>query len=77
MLDQQGLTELVHSSCSEQVAYLLVERASLLEMSDPPAELTRDDPPGAQRPVPDTDTCQVRGTRFICNYNRGSFYGVF
>ncbi|XP_069546939.1 coiled-coil domain-containing protein 30 isoform X2 [Brachyistius frenatus] len=34
MLYQQGLTELVHSSPSEQVAYLLVERASLLETSD-------------------------------------------
>ncbi|XP_034387793.1 coiled-coil domain-containing protein 30 [Cyclopterus lumpus] len=34
MLYQQGLTELIHSSPSEQVAYLLVERASLLESSD-------------------------------------------
>ncbi|XP_068170642.1 coiled-coil domain-containing protein 30 isoform X2 [Antennarius striatus] len=31
MLYQQGLTELIHSSPSEQVAYLLVERAALLE----------------------------------------------
>lgn len=34
MLYQQGLTELIHSSPSEQVAYLLVERASLLETSE-------------------------------------------
>lgn len=34
MLYNQGLTELVHSSPSEQVAYLLVERASLLESSE-------------------------------------------
>ncbi|KAJ0023832.1 hypothetical protein NQD34_003731 [Periophthalmus magnuspinnatus] len=33
MLYDQGLTELIHSSPSEQVAYLLVERASLLETS--------------------------------------------
>ncbi|CAL1609507.1 unnamed protein product [Knipowitschia caucasica] len=36
MLYDQGLTELVHSSPSEQVAYLLVERASLLETSEGP-----------------------------------------
>ncbi|XP_047437886.1 coiled-coil domain-containing protein 30 isoform X2 [Mugil cephalus] len=36
MLYQQGLTELIHSSPSEQVAYLLVERASLLETSEDP-----------------------------------------
>ncbi|XP_069391708.1 coiled-coil domain-containing protein 30 isoform X2 [Paralichthys olivaceus] len=34
MLYQQGLTELIHSSPSEQVAYLLVERASLQETSE-------------------------------------------
>ncbi|KAK7915875.1 hypothetical protein WMY93_011636 [Mugilogobius chulae] len=34
MLYDQGLTELIHSSPSEQVAYLLVERASLLETSE-------------------------------------------
>ncbi|AWP02611.1 putative coiled-coil domain-containing protein 30-like [Scophthalmus maximus] len=37
MLYQQGLTDLIHSSPSEQVAYLLVERASLLETSVDPA----------------------------------------
>ncbi|CAN9512073.1 unnamed protein product [Ophioblennius macclurei] len=37
MLYQQGLTELIHSSPSEQVAYLLVERASLLETAQIPA----------------------------------------
>ncbi|XP_056220642.1 coiled-coil domain-containing protein 30 [Seriola aureovittata] len=39
MLYQQGLTELIHSSPSEQVAYLLVERASLLETSEDPFNL--------------------------------------
>ncbi|XP_014854062.1 PREDICTED: coiled-coil domain-containing protein 30-like [Poecilia mexicana] len=38
MLYQQGLTELVHSSPSEQVAYLLVERASLLETNQDPGD---------------------------------------
>lgn len=42
MLYQQGLTELIHSSPSEQVAYLLVERASLLESSEATDRLTRD-----------------------------------
>ncbi|XP_027135426.1 coiled-coil domain-containing protein 30 isoform X2 [Larimichthys crocea] len=42
MLYQQGLTELIHSSPSEQVAYLLVERASLLETSEIPDNLTGD-----------------------------------
>eukprot|EP00064_Thunnus_orientalis_P006084 superscaffoldBa00000619_g6098 len=42
MLYQQGLTELIHSSPSEQVAYLLVERASLLETREEPDNLTRD-----------------------------------
>ncbi|XP_035008590.1 coiled-coil domain-containing protein 30 isoform X1 [Hippoglossus stenolepis] len=36
MLHQQGLTELIPSSPSEQVAYLLVERASLQETSEHP-----------------------------------------
>ncbi|XP_053293451.1 coiled-coil domain-containing protein 30 [Pleuronectes platessa] len=36
MLQQQGLTELIPSSPSEQVAYLLVERASLQETSEHP-----------------------------------------
>nr|XP_046239326.1 coiled-coil domain-containing protein 30 isoform X2 [Scatophagus argus] len=42
MLYQQGLTELIHSSPSEQVAYLLVERESLLETSEVPDKLTDD-----------------------------------
>ncbi|XP_039856587.1 coiled-coil domain-containing protein 30 isoform X1 [Simochromis diagramma] len=42
MLYQQGLTELIHSSPSEQVAYLLVERASLLETSELTDKLTGD-----------------------------------
>ncbi|XP_053171524.1 coiled-coil domain-containing protein 30 [Scomber japonicus] len=43
MLYQQGLTELIHSSPSEQVAYLLVERASLLEMREDPVNLSGDE----------------------------------
>ncbi|XP_026853991.2 coiled-coil domain-containing protein 30 isoform X4 [Electrophorus electricus] len=31
MLEQEGLAEIIHSSASEQVAYLLVERVTLLE----------------------------------------------
>lgn len=31
MLEQEGLAEISHSSASEQVAYLLVERVTLLE----------------------------------------------
>lgn len=42
MLYQQGLTELIHSSPSEQVAYLLVERASLLETSEAADKLAVD-----------------------------------
>ncbi|XP_061584272.1 coiled-coil domain-containing protein 30 [Cololabis saira] len=42
MLYHQGLTELIHSSPSEQVAYLLVERASLLETTPDPDKLTAD-----------------------------------
>lgn len=42
MLHQQGLTELIHSSLSEQVAYLLVERASSLEASEVSENLTND-----------------------------------
>lgn len=65
MLYQQGLTELIHSSCSEQVAYLLVERASLLEMSDTPDKLTCDgnttSPQGTERRPPNSNACQVRG----------------
>ncbi|XP_038125305.1 coiled-coil domain-containing protein 30 isoform X3 [Cyprinodon tularosa] len=49
MLYQHGLTELIPSSPSEQVAYLLVERASLLEMNQDPCELTCDGDTGNQR----------------------------
>ena len=31
MLQQQGLDEIAHASTSEQIAYLLVERARLLD----------------------------------------------
>lgn len=31
MLEQEGLSEIAHSSPSEQIAYLLVERTALLE----------------------------------------------
>ncbi|XP_008287855.1 coiled-coil domain-containing protein 30 [Stegastes partitus] len=48
MLYQQGLTELIHSSPSEQVAYLLVERASLLETSEAPEKPTGDGGPAGQ-----------------------------
>ncbi|KAK2861956.1 hypothetical protein Q5P01_001489 [Channa striata] len=42
MLHQQGLSELIPSSPSEQVAYLLVERASLLDINETPDKLTAD-----------------------------------
>ncbi|XP_026204832.1 coiled-coil domain-containing protein 30 isoform X3 [Anabas testudineus] len=62
MLYQQGLTELIHSSSSEQVAYLLVERASLLEMSEVPDKLTCDgnttSSQGTERKAPNSYTCQ-------------------
>lgn len=31
MLEQEGLSEIAHSNASEQIAYLLVERTTLLE----------------------------------------------
>ncbi|XP_029434854.1 coiled-coil domain-containing protein 30 [Rhinatrema bivittatum] len=34
MLDQEGLSEIAHSNPSEQIAYLLVERATVLERLD-------------------------------------------
>nr|XP_033777698.1 coiled-coil domain-containing protein 30 isoform X7 [Geotrypetes seraphini] len=34
MLDQEGLSDIAHSNPSEQIAYLLVERATLLERLD-------------------------------------------
>lgn len=65
MLYQQGLTELIHSSPSEQVAYLLVERASLLETSEVPDKLTGDgntaSPLGTEAQVLKTTAPQVRG----------------
>lgn len=71
MLYQQGLTELIHSSSSEQVAYLLVERASLLEMSEVPDKLTCDgnttSSQGTERKAPNSYTCQVRGRTSVCN----------
>lgn len=51
MLYQQGLTELIHSSPSEQVAYLLVERASLLER--------REDPDGPMGHGDSSSACQL------------------
>lgn len=64
MLYQQGLTELIHSSPSEQVAYLLVERASLLETNDVPDKLTSGgntaNPLGAEVQA-NTNAHQVRG----------------
>lgn len=65
MLYQQGLTELIHSSPSEQVAYLLVERASLLETSEVPDSLTVDvntsSQVGTEAQVLNTSEHQVRG----------------
>ncbi|XP_038551713.1 coiled-coil domain-containing protein 30 isoform X3 [Micropterus salmoides] len=62
MLYQQGLTELIHSSPSEQVAYLLVERASLLETSEVPDNLTGDgntaSPLGTVTQAPNTNAHQ-------------------
>ncbi|XP_071349975.1 coiled-coil domain-containing protein 30 [Trachinotus anak] len=62
MLYQQGLTELIHSSPSEQVAYLLVERASLLETSEDPDNLTRAgntiSPMQTETQVPNSNTQQ-------------------
>lgn len=63
MLYQQGLTELIPSSASEQVAYLLVERASFLETNEDPYKLMADanteSCPGTQ--APGNSTHQVRG----------------
>lgn len=65
MLYQQGLTELIHSSPSEQVAYLLVERASLLETSEIPDNLTGDGNTasllGTEAQVLNANAHQVRG----------------
>lgn len=65
MLYQQGLTELIHSSPSEQVAYLLVERASLLETNEGPGNLTRDGSTastlGTEAQALNTTAHQVRG----------------
>lgn len=69
MLYQQGLTELIHSSPSEQVAYLLVERASLMETSEDPNNLTGDGntarPLGTEAQVLNTSAHQVRGPLFL------------
>ncbi|KAI3369959.1 hypothetical protein L3Q82_024761 [Scortum barcoo] len=59
MLYQQGLTELIHSSPSEQVAYLLVERASLLETSEVPHNMMDGD--GNTTSLPGTEA-QVLNT---------------
>lgn len=65
MLYQQGLTELIHSSPSEQMAYLLVERASLLETSENPDNVTgagnSSGPQQTETQVPNSNTQQVRG----------------
>ena len=76
MLYQQGLTELIHSSPSEQVAYLLVERASLLETSEDPNNLTADGntarPLGTEAQALNTSAHQVRG-RFFSIFNTHTF----
>uniref|UniRef100_A0A1A7XVX3 Coiled-coil domain containing 30 n=1 Tax=Iconisemion striatum TaxID=60296 RepID=A0A1A7XVX3_9TELE len=60
MLYQQGLTELIHSSFSEQVAYLLVERDSLLQTNEEPFKMMGDgnvqSSPGTQ--AVNTSACQ-------------------
>ncbi|XP_018556141.1 paramyosin isoform X2 [Lates calcarifer] len=62
MLYQQGLTELIHSSPSEQVAYLLAERASLLETSEDP-----DGPLGAETQALNSNTEQSSSMERKCS----------
>lgn len=70
MLSHQGLTELIHSSPSEQVAYLLVERASLLETSEVPDKLMGDENTtsllGTEAQLLKTTAHQVRGKTPLC-----------
>lgn len=74
MLYQQGLTELIHSSPSEQVAYLLVERASLLETRGETDNLAGDghtaSPLGTDAQGPNINARQVRG-RMLVNVDVG------
>lgn len=65
MLDQQGLTELIHSSASEQVAYLLVERASLLEMSEVTGDGNTASPLQTEGQVSNSNTRKVRGPHLL------------
>lgn len=69
MLHQQGLEELIHSSPSEQVAYLLVERASLLETSEDPNNLTgagnTSSLQGTETQMPNSNARQVRGGKSV------------
>lgn len=61
MLYNEGLTELIPSSPSEQVAYLLVERASLLGKSEDPDKLTVDGKPSNSVEAEALRVCQVCG----------------
>ncbi|KAJ4926953.1 hypothetical protein JOQ06_014695 [Pogonophryne albipinna] len=74
MLYQQGLTELIHSSPSEQVAYLLVERASLLETSQGPSNLMGN----GNIPSPlGTETQPLKHSQFLTKQWTDKLYSVF
>lgn len=81
MLYQQGLTELIHSSPSEQVAYLLVERASLLETSELTDKLTGDgntaNHMGTGAQVKSTGVSQVRGRTSQIQSHMANMHIVF
>lgn len=69
MLYNEGLTELIPSSPSEQVAYLLVERASLLGKSEDPDKLTVDGKPAISVEAQALNICQVverKKKHFLC-----------
>ncbi|KAF6738813.1 hypothetical protein FQA47_017707 [Oryzias melastigma] len=63
MLYNEGLTELIPSSPSEQVAYLLVERASLLGKSEDPDKLTVDGKPAISVEAQALNICQSNHKR--------------
>ncbi|XP_023810633.1 coiled-coil domain-containing protein 30-like isoform X2 [Oryzias latipes] len=63
MLYNEGLTELIPSSPSEQLAYLLVERASLLGKSEDPDKLTVDGKPSNSVEAEALRVCQSNHKR--------------
>lgn len=81
MLYQQGLTELIHSSPSEQVAYLLVERASLLETSELTDKVMSDgntaNHMGTGAQVKSTSVSQVRGRTSQIQSHMANMHIVF